>query len=207
MNSIIAEDKKVKQKQHQQNRAIKELLQEGQVRTLVDKHDPELKAIFKHYSELAEFKIEKTIKSLDVKGFSTFVKQYGISPELLKLQNCLVVYKHTLREHNVKEGLNYQQFLEILVRLASKSSKLLVKSTSHPEQSPGDNEFDREQNAEQNEEEVTSLSPQIVERTQLSYLRFVPSYETGNPPVQVTFILPYCQSSQVKWTLIAPPLK
>lgn len=67
---------------------------------------------------------------VDVKGYSTFVRDYGVSPQLLKLQNCLALYRYVLRNNNAKEGLTYDQFLEILIRLAIKSSKSLNKSSA-----------------------------------------------------------------------------
>lgn len=92
---------------------------------------------------MSDFKIERTVKTLDMKGFSALVKDYNISPELYKLQNCLVVYKYTMREGNLKEGLNYDQFLEILVRIASKSKALLTENQKGLGDHPGDNEFSR----------------------------------------------------------------
>jgi hypothetical protein len=105
------------------------------------KYDSELKAIFKHYNELGEFKIHRSIKSLDMKGYSMFVKEYGINPELHKMPDCLKIYKYMMRESNISEGLYYDQFLEILVRLAAKSDKLLSKNYNYPEEALDVNEF------------------------------------------------------------------
>lgn len=50
MNSIIAEDKKIKEKENEQNQLIKESLAEGEIREMLEKSSTELKGIFKHYS-------------------------------------------------------------------------------------------------------------------------------------------------------------
>jgi hypothetical protein len=125
------------------------------------KYDSELKAIFKHYSELAEFKIHKSIKSLDIKGYSVFVKDYNISPELHKMPDCLKIYKYMLRDNNVNEGLSYDQFLEILLRLAAKSDKLSGLKNSDQEETAG-NEFDHG--------DTESFNPHIVESNNNYYL-------------------------------------
>jgi hypothetical protein len=46
-----------------------------------------------------------------------------------------------MRESNISEGLYYDQFLEILVRLAAKSDKLLSKNYNYPEEALDVNEF------------------------------------------------------------------
>lgn len=96
-----------------------------------------MKNIFKTYAEASSFKIHKTEKTLEIKGYSTFMKELKISPGMMKTHESTRLYKYMLRDSAVKDGINYSQFLELLARISFK-----VNLASEHEEMPGDNEFE-----------------------------------------------------------------
>lgn len=62
-----------------------------------------------------------------MKGYVTFLKDYAVYPGLIKQSECIKIYKHMQRGIESNEGLNYEEFLELLMRLAVKSDGQLTK--------------------------------------------------------------------------------
>lgn len=48
------------------------------------------------------------------------MKDLKISPGLMKIQESVKLYKFMLRDSAIKEGINFNQFMELLARISFK---------------------------------------------------------------------------------------
>ncbi|KRX04789.1 Armadillo-type fold [Pseudocohnilembus persalinus] len=104
-----------------------------------EKYQKPLKTIFDHYVEYNDFKLSKGVdkQHIQMRGVVAFCQQCNIYPNIMSLDEVQNIFKIILKESDrPNQGINYQEFLQFLSRIAVKGC-------------PGLNKIDQEINQNQ----------------------------------------------------------
>lgn len=85
-------------------------------------------------SEYTPLNINGERTTVGIHSYLHFVNDFDIYPNLLNYQQIILLYNTLIKEKpnsdGVQEGLNFQEFLESLIRISIKSDNVLTKISS-----------------------------------------------------------------------------
>lgn len=123
-------DREKMAREQQYNEKIVSLLNSAQVKSSLQQYEPQLKYIFKHYSEiikdpsLMQTTLQNSTDILHFRNFIAFATQFNLVPTLVSIPEVKVMYKsctkHKSLDNDNPIGLDYKAFTEMLLRMTIK---------------------------------------------------------------------------------------
>ena len=133
MKGVREKDMELREKQRQTTVRIKEMVKESSMKKVFDKYSKQLQIVFKHFidSQTQTIGSGHALDTLQFLGYTAFAADFNILPGIVPLQEVKLLFNSMTSTKEVSAnglaGINYDEFLESLMRISIKGREKLDK--------------------------------------------------------------------------------
>ena len=109
------------------NEVLKQRLNSEEFQSYFQNQEPTFKALFTYLINNTPYTLDQGQReSIPLKTVLMFANEFEICPLLVKFNEIILWYNSMLKGKAQLSGVNYQEFIEIVFRIAAKSREFLI---------------------------------------------------------------------------------
>eukprot|EP01017_Pseudomicrothorax_dubius_P035500 TRINITY_DN4977_c0_g1_i1.p1 TRINITY_DN4977_c0_g1~~TRINITY_DN4977_c0_g1_i1.p1 ORF type:complete len:331 (+),score=107.68 TRINITY_DN4977_c0_g1_i1:65-1057(+) len=130
VDAMLEKERERREKEKKMNEQVIALFGSPEIQMAFARHEKQLKYVFQYYLENIDLdvRIPYTMDHLQYKGFMVFAAQFNLFPGILSTEQIGLAYRSVSLDKKLVDkipvGLSYDDFLQVLFRIAVKGSRI-----------------------------------------------------------------------------------